>query len=192
MNQEKFTFLKSLKVLFARLFCGRVHFSKEYAGKVLLMEDGKKFHVIRNLIVDPIKELENSVAVFKVRFKFSGLPLAVNKRLSMIPAPFLMAKPGFRQKIWTVSEDGYFQGIYQGATKEFAETYPQLFMQTRRIPRPVDGDECEQGWCKEGDAILFLSKVFLKMPRLVGGELYSFIKTYFHAFTLRMKNICMP
>jgi hypothetical protein len=40
------------------------------------------------------------------------------------------------------------------------------------MPRPVDGDECEQGWCKEGDAIPFLSNNF-KMPRLVGGELHS-------------------
>lgn len=40
MNQEKFTSLKSLKVLFARLFSGRIHFSKEYAGKILSMEDG--------------------------------------------------------------------------------------------------------------------------------------------------------
>jgi hypothetical protein len=45
-------------------------------------------------------------------------------------------------------------------------------MKTRRIPRPVDGDECERGWCKEGDAIPFLSNVSFKMPRLVGGELH--------------------
>jgi hypothetical protein len=92
------------------------------------MEDGKKFQVIRDLKVDPKQKSDKSVALFKVRFKFSGLPLAVNKRLSIFPAPFLMAKPGFRQKIWTVSEDGYFQGIYQWASKEFAETYPQSFI----------------------------------------------------------------
>ena len=128
MTQQKFTFLKSLKVFFARILSGRVHFSKEYAGKILLMEDGKKFQVIRDLKVDPKQSPEKSVAVFKVRFKFSGLPLGVNKRLSMFPAPFLMAKPGFRQKIWAVTEDGYFQGIYQWASKEFAETYPQSFI----------------------------------------------------------------
>jgi hypothetical protein len=124
----KFTLLKSLNVLFSRLFSGRIHFLKEYAGKILLMEDGKKFQVIRNLKVDPTQKSDKTPAVFKVRFKFSGLPLAVNKRLSMIPAPFLMAKPGFRQKIWTVTEDGYFQGIYQWASKEFAEAYPQSFI----------------------------------------------------------------
>ncbi len=46
------------------------------------------------------------------------------------------------------------------------------FMKTRRIPLPVDGDECEQGWCKEGIANPFLSKYLFKMPRLVGGEFH--------------------
>ena len=130
---------KSLNVFFARIFSGRVHFQKEYAGKMLLMEDGKKFQVIRNLKVDPKQSLEKSVALFKVRFKFSGLPLAVNKRLSIFPAPFLMAKPGFRQKIWTVSEDGYFQGIYQWASKEFAEAYPKSFIYKMMTKRSAEG-----------------------------------------------------
>jgi hypothetical protein len=128
MNRQRVPFFTSLKTLFARLFSRRVHFSKEYAGKILLMEDGKKFQVIRDLKVDPKQSPEKSAAVFKVRFKFSGLSLAVNKRISVIPAPFLMAQPGFRRKIWCVSEDGYFQGIYQWASEEFAETYPQSFI----------------------------------------------------------------
>jgi len=45
-------------------------------------------------------------------------------------------------------------------------------MKIHRIPRPVDGDECEQGWCKEGIANFFLSKYLFKMPRLVGGEFH--------------------
>lgn len=83
MTQPKLTLLKSLKVLFSRLFNGRIHFLKDYAGKILLMEDGKKFQIIRNLKVDPTQNTDKSVSVFKVRFKFSGLPLAVNKRLSI-------------------------------------------------------------------------------------------------------------
>jgi len=97
-------------------------------GKILLTEDGQEFQVIRNLIVDPKNGSEKSLAVFKVRFKFSSLPLHVNKRLSMIPVPFLIAIPGFRQKIWAVTEDGYFQGIYQWASEEIAEKYPQSFI----------------------------------------------------------------
>ena len=138
MNRKKPTLLKSLKTLFGRLFSGRIHFATEYAGKVLSMEDGKQFQVIRDLMVDPQKE-EKSVAVFKVRFKFSGLPLAVNKRMSAFPAPFLMTKSGFREKVWTVSEDGYFQGIYQWASKEFAETYPQSLIYKLMTKRSAEG-----------------------------------------------------
>ncbi len=87
------------------------------------MEDGREFQVIRHLKVDPKKGSEKSVAVFRVRFKFSGVLLRVNKRLSLIPAPFLMTKPGFRQKIWTVTEDGYFQGIYHWDYEENVESY---------------------------------------------------------------------
>jgi hypothetical protein len=139
MNQEKFVFPKSLKVLITRLLSRRIHFSKEYYGKILIMKDGKKFLVIRDLKVVPKQCPEKSVAVFKVRFKFSGLPLAVNKRLSMIPAPFLMAKPGFLEKIWTISEDGYFQGIYQWDSTEIAETYPQSFIFNLMTKRSAEG-----------------------------------------------------
>jgi len=128
-----------MKVLFARLFKRRVHFSKRYIGKNLLMEDGQEFQVIRHLKIDPKKSPEKSAAVFKVRFKFSGLSLRVNKRLSMIPVPFLIAKPGFHQKIWTVTEDGYFQGIYEWASKEFAEKYPQSFIFKLMTKRSAEG-----------------------------------------------------
>ncbi len=49
-----------MKVLFARLFKGRVHFSKKYVGKILLMEDGQEFQVIRNLKVDQKKGQEEN------------------------------------------------------------------------------------------------------------------------------------
>ena len=52
---------------------------------------------------------------------------------------FLIAKPGFRQKIWTVTEDGYFQGIYQWATKECAETYPDSFIFKLMTKRSAKG-----------------------------------------------------
>ena len=139
MNLEINAFLKSLKLFFARLLSGRVHFSQEYAKKILLMENGKRFQIIRDLKVDPGEILETSVAVFKVCFKFSGLTLSVNKRLSMFPALFLMAKPGFREKVWAVSEDGYFQGIYQWATREFAESYPRSFIFKLMTKRSAEG-----------------------------------------------------
>lgn len=139
MCEQNFTVLKSLKLLFKRLLSGRVHFSKKYMGKILLVEDRKKFQVIRDLQVDPKQSPEKPVVVFKVRFKFSGLPLTVNKRLSAFPAPFLIAMPGFRRKIWTVSEDGFFQGIYQWASKEYAEMYPDSFIFKLMTKRAAEG-----------------------------------------------------
>jgi len=99
----------------------------------------EKNQVIRDLKVNTKQSPEKTAAIFKVRFKFSGLPLGVNKRLSMIPATFLMAKPGFREKIWMVSEDGYFQGIYQWATKELAEAYSHSFIFKVMTKRSAEG-----------------------------------------------------
>jgi hypothetical protein len=106
---------------------------------MLTMQDQKQFMIFRDLKVEPQKNEEKSSAVFKVRFKFSGLPLSVNKRLSMMPAPFLLANPGFSQKIWSVSTDGYFQGIYQWATTEYAETYPNSFIFNLMTKRAAKG-----------------------------------------------------
>jgi hypothetical protein len=56
----------------------------------------------------------DALAVFKVKFKFKNLSTGVNKRLSIIPAPFLMGMKGFCEKNWTINEStNYFQGIYQ-------------------------------------------------------------------------------
>ena len=139
MKSEKDSFLKCVITLFARLLNGRIHFTKEFAGRFLMMEDGKSFQIIRDLKVDPKEELEKSVAVFKVCFKFSGLPLAVNKHLSMFPTPFLIAKSGFLEKIWTFNEGGYFQGIYQFASNEDAEAYPDSFIFKLMTKRSAEG-----------------------------------------------------
>jgi len=128
MNLEKDSFFNNVILLFRRLLGGRINFTKNNAAVILTMEDGKQFQVIRDLKVDSKIELDKSAAVFIVRFKFSGLPLGVNKRLSMFPTPFLIAKSGFREKIWSFNEDGYFQGIYQWTTREYAEIYPRTFI----------------------------------------------------------------
>ena len=88
---------------------------------------------------EPNQIPEKSSAVFKVRFRFSGLPLAVNKRLSIFPVPFLIAKSGFQQKIWAVTEDGWFQGIYQWASRNSAQKYQQSFIFKMMTKRSVEG-----------------------------------------------------
>jgi hypothetical protein len=128
MMPRKYTFLHSLINLLGNLFHGRIHFPKKYFGKAITSEIGQTFIVFRHLTVDSPKDQEDSTAVFKVQFKFARFPLFINKRLSLFPTPFLIARTGFRQKIWMISNDGYFQGIYQWASKESAEAYPQSFI----------------------------------------------------------------
>ena len=119
---------------------GRVHFPEEYVGKNLKMEDGKTFTVLRRLQVKGENNDTNGYAVFKVRFKFKSLKFETNKRLSMIPAPFLMGMGGFCEKYWTFNEDtGYFQGIYQWESKEIAEKYPDSFIYKLMTKRAAPG-----------------------------------------------------
>ena len=77
------------------LLRGYVHFPKEYVGDVLTMEDGQLFTVFRRLKVDGKGDSSGDLAVFKVKFKFKNLSIGANKRLSIIPAPFLMGMKGF-------------------------------------------------------------------------------------------------
>jgi hypothetical protein len=109
-------------------------------GTDLNMEDGKKFTVLRRLKVEAKNESTKGYAVFKVRFKFKSLELKTNKRLSMIPAPFLMGMKGFREKYWTFNEEtDYFQGIYQWESKQIAEKYPDSFIYKLMTKRSAPG-----------------------------------------------------
>ncbi len=139
MKKEKLTIFSSIATIISNLFRGRVHFPKEHIGKIFTVEDGQEFTVFRHLVVDPKKASDTSLAVFKVRFKFAKLPLRINKRLSLFPTPFLIAQPGFRQKIWTINDNGFFQGIYQWESKEFAEKYPESFIYKMMTKRSVAG-----------------------------------------------------
>lgn len=119
---------------------GRVHFSEEYIGQTLTMEDGKEFVVFRRLKISDEKDISKDRAVFKVRFQFKSLGLPINKRLSMIPAPFLIGMKGFREKYWTFDEkSGFFQGIYQWESKAFAEKYPDSFIFKLMTKRSAPG-----------------------------------------------------
>lgn len=119
---------------------GRVHFPEEYVGQNLIMKDDKKFTVLRRLQVEGKGKAADDHAVFKVRFKFKDLKMETNKRLSMIPVPFLMGMKGFREKYWTFNEDtDYFQGIYQWESKEIAENYPDSFIFKLMTKRAAPG-----------------------------------------------------
>lgn len=111
------------------VFSGRVSFLSNNTGQVLTMEDGEKFTVLRTLRVEDKNRDIDGYSIFIVRFKFNGLSFNTNKRLSLIPAPFLMNMKGFVQKTWTFNNTtNEFQGIYQWKSKDDAVHYPDSFV----------------------------------------------------------------
>ena len=63
----------------------------------------------------------------------------MNKKLSLIPIPFIIGAPGFRSKRWMLGQEtGEFQGVYEWDTMAAAEAYMTSFairlMKRRAIP----------------------------------------------------------
>ncbi len=143
MKPEKFTPIHSLKTTIKNLFKGKIHFIKEDISKIFTMEDGQKYIVFRHLIIDSDNYLSGkSKAVFKVRFKLANMSPKLNKIFSLFPILFFIGLPGFEEKYWTMNkENGYFQGIYQWASKEAAKKYvssfAMKFMSKRSVPDSI-------------------------------------------------------
>jgi hypothetical protein len=128
------------KTFLGNILFGNVQYSGENNGKILIMEDGKQYKIFRRLGVNVKNNTTDSLAVFKVRFKFSGLKPGTNKRLSIIPAPFLLGMKGFLEKCWMYDEEsGYFQGVYQWESREAAESYPNSFIFKLMTKRSAKG-----------------------------------------------------
>ena len=66
--------------------------------------------------------------------------MKANKRLSLVPAPFIVAQPGFRSKAWMLGRDtGMFQGVYEWDSVEDAKAYWKSFPMSLRKRRSVPG-----------------------------------------------------
>ena len=121
--------------------CGRVHFPKNHVGQVV--REDEDFVIFRKAIVDPLNEQpQRSGAVLRVRFYFKRFSLRLNKLLSIIPIPFIIAQPGFRSKTWMYGkETGVFQGLYEWDTVEDARNYgtsfPLRLMKKRAVPESL-------------------------------------------------------
>jgi len=108
-----------------RMLAGHVHFDRQRHGEVLVMENGERHRVFREVRVGPAGAAgPESTVKLTLRFKFARFSPAVNERLSLIPIPVIIGMPGFRQKTWTHCEEtGYSQGIYLFASARQAEAY---------------------------------------------------------------------
>jgi hypothetical protein len=125
---------------FWNVLTGNVSFPEKYVDSEITLASGKKYTVLQTLHVEVKISSPDDLAVFKVRFKFDDLSIEANKKLSMIPAPFLMGIPGFIEKNWVFNnETGDFQGIYQWESLEFAKKYPDSFIFKLMTKRAVPG-----------------------------------------------------
>jgi hypothetical protein len=117
---------------------GRLHFDKDVIGQIRSEDDD--YEVFRKIVLDaPEQETRNPEAIFRVTFNFRGLSSSTNKKLSLLPIPFIVAQKGFRSKTWMIGrETGRFQGLYEWDTvkdaREYWSSFPMTMMKRRAVP----------------------------------------------------------
>lgn len=116
---------------------GRLHFDKDVIGQILSEDDD--YEVFRKIVLDaPEQETRNPEAIFRVTFNFRGLSSSTNKKLSLLPIPFIVAQKGFRSKTWMIGrKTGRFQGLYEWDTakdaREYWNSFPMKMMKRRAV-----------------------------------------------------------
>jgi hypothetical protein len=120
---------------------GRMHFSKQRLGEIVIAEDGRQFTIFRQVIVTPRKEQpEKPGAIFRIRLQVTNMTPQQNKVFSLLPIPLYAGLPGFRSKLYTLN-GRYCQSIYEWDTVQDAENYAQSFairfMTRRSMPGSV-------------------------------------------------------
>jgi len=139
---QKKAFISLLKTL-SYVITGRLHFKQERIGELITTDDGQEYKVFRHVIVDPkYGHPKKPQAILRICFDFAHGSPNQNKRLSLIPIPFIVGLPGFRSKICAINkESGGFQGIYKWDTIQDAEIYKKSFaiklMTKRAIPGSI-------------------------------------------------------
>ena len=132
---------------------GRIHFPEERLGETV--GEGEGFQIFRHMTLEPGQDQpEKPGAVFKVRFRFASMSPEMNIRTSLIPIPFIVAQPGFRSKMWMLSQEtGKFQGVYEWDTVASAETYrtsfPMKLMKRRAVPESLSYEIEEMACSKQ-------------------------------------------
>jgi hypothetical protein len=124
-------------------FRGRVRFRVRNLESITLKDQGETFAAFRKVEVDPSAAVQQLArppgAIFQVRFRFKNLSVNVNRWLSLIPIPLIVAQKGFRSKTWFLGEQsGAFIGLYEFDSVEDAEAYwdslPLRMMKRRAAP----------------------------------------------------------
>jgi len=103
---------------------GRVRRRSDLAG-FDRVDQGEPFKAFRRVEVAPGPGRNaEPTGTFCVRFRFKNLSARVNRLISLIPIPLIVAQPGFRSKTWLLGErTGDFMGFYEFDTIEAARAY---------------------------------------------------------------------
>jgi hypothetical protein len=122
------------------LLCGCVRLGSQELGWVLTADDGRRFTVFRQLVVQASsKRRRPAGAVVVARFRLSRWAARWNRWFSWLPILFFIGLPGFRSKRWMeAGETGECCGYYEWATEEDAARYTRSFaarfMAARALP----------------------------------------------------------
>jgi hypothetical protein len=143
MNNDRISIWGALLNTIGNGIAGRVHFPRNRMGEVMTMDDGQRFQIFRQAIVDNKKGKQTIPgARFIVRFHLANMSPKMNKPFSLIPMLFCIGVPGFMTKLWTLNVvNGDFQGVYEFETVKDAEAYAGSFairfMRGRSVPGSV-------------------------------------------------------
>ncbi|MHC1685068.1 MAG: hypothetical protein AB6733_19390 [Clostridiaceae bacterium] len=119
----------------------RVNYIKEDVGKVIVMEDGKRYTIFRRVIIKRfINKNKKPEALFIIRFKPIGVTVEENIKYSRKAMMIFQGFQGFRSKYWTVDySTGECQGIYEW------DTYKDAIRYSRSIAVRVMTNRSEKG-----------------------------------------------
>ncbi len=105
------------------ILTGRLHFPTDEVGKEVTDENGNKFTVFREVVVDPASnQPKQPGAVLVLHFRVANMTPEQNKIYSLLPLPLYIGDKGFRTKLFTINGE-YCQSIYEWDTVQDAENY---------------------------------------------------------------------
>ena len=123
---------------FGLLLAGGVSFPKARLDEVIELEDGRRFRIFRQALVDRGAE-GPAEGVFRVWFH-SRTSAGFTMFYSSFMVPFFLGMPGFRSKLWLVNDaTGDFGGIYKWESMEDAGRYASSFAMRLSKLRSVPG-----------------------------------------------------
>ncbi len=114
---------KSIVRTMGFIVTGRLHFPKAQIGKEVTDENGNKFTVFREVVVDPTSnQPKQPGAVLVLHFRVTNMTPEQNKLYSLLPLPLYIGDKGFRTKLFTINGE-YCQSIYEWDTVQDARNY---------------------------------------------------------------------